>query len=172
MLGKHISESVSCLPFGRKPRRFHLQKNIYLHIYLIAPGSLLRSKTSRRPSRHFSFSGAFRSGKLLGTTFHLTHLLNTPSINWPVETPPHNWLVLFWRCWDEILEDGKENLTVKWFCAPSGLTSAARHATVAFPLTYEKKSALRCKRRIKTPCIQSWLLSSAAFQKAKKSTAS
>lgn len=104
------------------------RKRIFAHLFgctwLSPPVQNLQASKS-----HFSFLGAFRSGKLRGTTFRLTR--------------------------DEILEDEKENLTVEWFCAPSGLTSAARHATVAFPLTYEKKSTLGCKRRIKAPCIQS-----------------
>lgn len=100
-----------------------------------------------------SFLEALKSGKPVVEKFRMTRLFNRPSINWPsMETSQRHWVVLFcFFFW------GWKNQTVGWFCAPSALTSAARHTTVAFPLPYEKESALGCKKRINPQCAQSRL---------------
>ena len=108
----------------------HAEKRIFAHIWL---------HLAKCTGDQALFSGAFRSGKLRGTTFCLTRLFNRPSINGPVETSPHNRLVLFWSCWDLEERKRKSNFWVV-LCA-----FGTHHCgTVVFPLTYLKKG---CKRR-------------------------
>lgn len=120
-------------------------KNTNLHIYWAAPGSLRQSQNFRRLSRYSPFLRPSNRAKPWYKIPNKSIHKLTQSGNIPAELGCFVLEIFFFFL-------GWKNQTVGWFCAPSALTSAARHATVAFPFPYEKESALGCKKRINPLC--------------------